>query len=139
MGLDALSVESAMTFRTPASIAASTTCWEPVMFVAMNSEGLYSAVSTCFSAAACTTWSTPCIARVRRRRSRTSPMNHRRRGSSPSCWRSSYCLSSSREKTTTRAGSASVRMCLRNVLPKEPVPPVIRMDDPFNSLNLVLP
>ena len=55
IGLDALSVESAMTFLTPASIAASTTFCEPVMLVAMNSEGLYSAVSTCFSAAACTT------------------------------------------------------------------------------------
>ena len=73
--------------------------------VATYSEGLYSAVSTCLSAAACTTWVTPCMARWSRSRSRMSPMKKRSRGSSPNIWRSSYCFSSSREKTTMRCGS----------------------------------
>ena len=36
-------------------VHASMTFWEPTMFVCTNSNGLYSAVSTCLSAAACTT------------------------------------------------------------------------------------
>jgi hypothetical protein len=55
IGLDALSVDSATTFLTPQSMAASITFCEPVTFVCTNSNGLYSAVSTCLSAAACTT------------------------------------------------------------------------------------
>jgi hypothetical protein len=55
MGLDALSVDSAMTFSTPLSIAASMTFCEPCTFVLTNSNGLYSAVSTCLRAAAWTT------------------------------------------------------------------------------------
>ena len=55
IGLDALSVESATTFFTPVSMAASMTFCEPMTLVCTNSNGLYSAVSTCLSAAACTT------------------------------------------------------------------------------------
>ena len=40
---------------TPESIEASLTFCEPTTLVWTNSHGLYSAVSTCFSAAACTT------------------------------------------------------------------------------------
>jgi hypothetical protein len=55
IGLEALSVESATTFCTPALMQASITFCDPLMLVATYSEGLYSAVSTCLRAAACTT------------------------------------------------------------------------------------
>ena len=55
IGEDALSVDSATTRFTPASMAASTTFCEPSTLVFTNSKGLYSPVSTCLSAAACTT------------------------------------------------------------------------------------
>ena len=74
MGVAALSVESAMTFSTPSSIAAVITFSAPWMFVLMHSRGLYSAAGTCFSAAACTTKLTSRIASLRRAWSRTSPM-----------------------------------------------------------------
>ncbi len=61
-------------FLTPASRAASTTFAVPMIFVLMASIGLYSQVGTCFSAAAWTTISTPCMARTSRSRSLTSPM-----------------------------------------------------------------
>ena len=44
IGLHALSVERAMTFLTPARIAAVTTFSAPLMFVLAASKGLYSAV-----------------------------------------------------------------------------------------------
>src|SRR6478735_6207436 len=70
------------------------------------------------------------MARVRRWRSRMSPMNQRRRGSSPSCRRTSYCLSSSRLKTTRRRGSWCSSTSWRKALPKDPVPPVMRIEAP---------
>ena len=51
-GLHALSVESAMTLLTPHSSAASMTFCAPPMLVLMHSIGLYSAIGTCFMAAA---------------------------------------------------------------------------------------
>ena len=51
-GAQALSVESATTFFTLALIAASITLDAPIIFVLMNSVGLYSAAGTCFNAAA---------------------------------------------------------------------------------------
>jgi len=55
IGEEALSVERATTFLTPASMEASTTFCEPRTLVLMNSKGLYSPVSTCLRAAAWTT------------------------------------------------------------------------------------
>tara|TARA_A100001015_G_scaffold297600_1_gene379310 strand:+ start:8823 stop:9035 length:213 start_codon:yes stop_codon:yes gene_type:complete len=55
IGLDALSVDSATTFLTLQSIAASITFIAPLTFVFMHSKGLYSAIWTIFVAAACTT------------------------------------------------------------------------------------
>ena len=55
IGDEALSVDRATTFLTPASMAASMTFWLPITFVFTNSKGLYSALSTCFRAAAWTT------------------------------------------------------------------------------------
>ena len=55
IGLEALSVDSATTRFTPASMQASMTFCDPWTLVWTNSNGLYSAVSTCFSAAAWTT------------------------------------------------------------------------------------
>ena len=52
IGDDALSVERAITFFTFASIDASITFWLPITLVFINSIGLYSPLSTCFSAAA---------------------------------------------------------------------------------------
>ena len=52
MGLAALSVESATTPFTRASMAALTTFSAPNTLVLMHSNGLYSAMGTCFSAAA---------------------------------------------------------------------------------------
>src|SRR3954451_7883952 len=73
------------------------------------------------------------MARSRRRSSRTSPMNQRSRLSSATIWRSSYCLSSSREKTTSRRGSRCLRAYVTNALPNDPVPPVTRMLDPCRT------
>ncbi len=52
IGLTALSVERAITFFTLLSIAAETILLDPVIFVLINSRGLYSAIGTCFKAAA---------------------------------------------------------------------------------------
>ncbi len=52
MGFAALSVERATTRFTPAAIAAFTTFSAPMTLVLMHSKGLYSAVGTCFRAAA---------------------------------------------------------------------------------------
>ena len=52
IGEQALSVDKAITFFTLFCIAASITFWAPTIFVLINSKGLYSAVSTCFKAAA---------------------------------------------------------------------------------------
>ena len=49
----------------------------PCTLVLMHSSGLYSAVSTCLMAAAWIITSTPSQARVRRSRSRTSPIKKR--------------------------------------------------------------
>src|SRR5699024_9116123 len=62
-----------------------------------------------------------------------SPRNQRSRGSSPKRLRTSYCFSSSREKTTTLRGSWLSRTSRRKALPKDPVPPVTRMEAPFRS------
>ena len=58
IGAAALSVERAITFLTSVDIEASIIFWAPIIFVLTNSPGLYSAVGTCFNAAACTTQST---------------------------------------------------------------------------------
>ena len=58
----------------PAWMAARTTFSAPMTLVLMHSNGLYSAMGTCFSAAAWTTISTSRIACVRRETSRKSPM-----------------------------------------------------------------
>jgi len=63
IGPAALSVLSAITRVTLRSMAASITFAAPSTFVFTASSGLYSAVGTCFNAAACTTISTPSIAR----------------------------------------------------------------------------
>ena len=55
IGLAALSVESATTRDTPAEMAALTTFSAPMTLVLMHSKGLYSAMGTCFNAAAWTT------------------------------------------------------------------------------------
>src|SRR3546814_9045084 len=47
----------------------------------------------------------------------------------------SNCLSSSREKMMSRRGLKRSRMVRAYFLPKEPVPPVIRIDLPFNILR----
>ena len=52
IGLTALSVERATIFFTPLSIDASITFLAPSMFVFTASIGLYSAIGTCFNAAA---------------------------------------------------------------------------------------
>ena len=66
-----------ISFFTLQSIAASITFFAPMMFVRTASNGLYSQAGTCLSAAACTTRSTPVIARRSRSTSRTSPMKYR--------------------------------------------------------------
>src|ERR1700754_2696169 len=73
------------------------------------------------------------MARSRRRRSRTSPMNQRSRGSSPNSWRASYCLSSSRDSTTSRRGLRCSSAYAMNALPNDPVPPVSRMLAPSSK------
>ena len=55
MGDDALSVDKAITFFTFVFSAASITFCAPKIFVFIVSNGLYSAVGTCFKAAACIT------------------------------------------------------------------------------------
>ena len=55
IGSEALSVESAITFKTSELKAAFTTFSAPPTFVLTHSIGLYSAILTCFNAAACTT------------------------------------------------------------------------------------
>ena len=50
-GATALSVESAINCLTFLSMQASTMFWEPIIFVFINSVGLYSAAGTCFNAA----------------------------------------------------------------------------------------
>src|ERR1035437_922671 len=135
MGLEALSVLSAMTRSTLRSRAASMTFCAPLTFVLMVSKGLYSAAGTCLSAAAWTTMSTPSNARDNLSRSRTSPRKNRNRGSAPiSCW-NSYCLSSSRLNTTTRLGECLLRIVLMKARPNEPVPPVTRTDFPSSTLS----
>ena len=54
-GWAALSVDRATTRFTPAAMAALTTFSAPMTLVLMHSKGLYSAIGTCFSAAAWTT------------------------------------------------------------------------------------
>ena len=51
-GEEALSVERAKTFFTELSRQASIKLFDPIILVLINSKGLYSAVSTCFNAAA---------------------------------------------------------------------------------------
>ena len=63
-----------ITRLTPAAMAALTTFSAPMTLVLMHSKGLYSAIGTCFSAAAWITWSTPRMAVCSRSASRTSPM-----------------------------------------------------------------
>ena len=52
MGEDALSVDKATTWDTLESKEASIILDAPIILVLINSNGLYSAVSTCFKAAA---------------------------------------------------------------------------------------
>ncbi len=73
-GLQALSVLRAIHFLTPFSKQASMTFCAPCMFVFIHSIGLYSAIGTCFIAAACITKSTSRIAALKRSLSLTSPM-----------------------------------------------------------------
>jgi hypothetical protein len=73
IGFAALSVDNAITFSTPAPMAAWITFSAPWMLVFTHSIGLYSAAGTCLRAAAWITTSTPRIACVMRSRSRTSP------------------------------------------------------------------
>ena len=54
IGFDALSVDKAIIFFTLFFIAARTIFSAPMIFVFINSVGLYSAAGTCFNAAACT-------------------------------------------------------------------------------------
>jgi hypothetical protein len=96
-GLDALSVDSAITRFTCLSMQASMTFIAPMMLVFTYSNGLYSAAGTIFSAAAWMTYSTPSRARLSRSRSRTSPMKKRTRGSSAKRRAISACFISSRE------------------------------------------
>ncbi len=69
---------------------------------------------------------------VRRLRSRTSPMKKRMQSCGKSCCISN-CLSSSREYMMTFLGAYRLSRVLTNCLPKDPVPPVIRM---LESLNI---
>ena len=77
IGLTALSVDKAIVFLTLFLIAASTIFWAPRIFVLTNSKGLYSAVSTCFNAAACTIISTPFVAKISLSSSLISPIKKR--------------------------------------------------------------
>src|SRR5690554_6414677 len=52
IGAQALSVDKATTRSTLVCRQASTTFWAPPIFVLMHSSGLYSAIGTCFIAAA---------------------------------------------------------------------------------------
>src|SRR5690349_17933717 len=79
------------------------------------------------------------MARASRSVSRMSPRKKRRRRSSPNIWRTSYCFSSSREKTTMRCGSRCSRAYLRNAFPNDPVEPVTRIEDPLISDTIELP
>src|SRR5262245_53130393 len=80
------------------------------------------------------TMSAPCIARVNRLRLRTSPTKYRRLSASGYRAWSSLCLSSSREKIRIVAsGHASVARAMK-APPKDPVPPVRRMVEPFRSM-----
>src|SRR5580704_6883252 len=124
MGLTALSVLMAITRFTPWSMAASMTFLVPITLVWMASKGLYSQNGICLSAAAWKTTSTPCMARSRRSRSRTSPRKKR----SLSSWLNraiiSDCFNSSRLKITSRLGWYFCSMISTNLLPNDPVPPV---------------
>ena len=82
MGLQALSVLRAITFSTLHAKAAFITFCAPFIFVFIHSIGLYSAIGTCFIAAAWMTKSTSCIASFRRSSSRTSPTKKRIQGAS---------------------------------------------------------
>ncbi len=132
MGAAALSVLRATTRSTSDSIAASITFCAPRTFVFTNSKGLYSAAGTCLSAAAWMTTSTPSKARMRRGLSRTSPRKNRiRRSWNSGSWPISYCLSSSRDRTTIRFTAGSIVSSRRmKALPNEPVPPVTTTDLP---------
>ena len=55
MGAAALSVDNATTFLTLDSKHASIRLLAPIIFVLIYSVGLYSALGTCFRAAACAT------------------------------------------------------------------------------------
>ena len=55
IGFDALSVDNAITFLTLFFKAANITFSAPLILVFIHSIGLYSAVGTCLSAAACIT------------------------------------------------------------------------------------
>ena len=52
IGLQALSVDNAITFLTLVFKHAEIIDWAPFIFVLMHSNGLYSAAGTCFGAAA---------------------------------------------------------------------------------------
>src|SRR3990172_4327974 len=136
MGLTALSLLSAMTRFTPQSMAASMTFLAPMTFVWIASKGLYSQTGICLSAAACTTTSTSCIARTSRSRSRTSPIKKRRR-ESLNLARISDCFSSSRLKTTRRRGRCVASTISTNLFPKEPVPPVTRIEALARSIGFL--
>jgi hypothetical protein len=103
MGLTALSVLIPITRLTPSSMAASITFLAPSTLVWMASNGLYSQAGICLRAAAWNTMSTPCMARTRRSRSRTSPRK-KRRESLRNRVIISDCFSSSRLKTQSRRG-----------------------------------
>src|ERR1022692_3070486 len=70
----------------------------------------------------------PSIARSSRSLSRTTTMKDRTRLLFPYNLAISHCFISSREKTTRRRGLCRASVIGTKVLPKEPVPPVIRMD-----------
>src|SRR5439155_26952818 len=93
----------------------------------MASNGLYSQAGICLRAAAWNTMSTPCMARTSRSRSRTSPMKKRSEGSLKRAIISD-CFHSSRLKMQRRRGRCRASMISTNLLPNDPVPPVMRTD-----------
>ena len=74
IGSAALSVDNAITLSTSFFIAQSITFCAPLIFVLINSHGLYSAVLICFRAAACIIISTFLVAYSSLSFSLTSPM-----------------------------------------------------------------
>src|SRR5665213_607793 len=71
----------------------------------------------------------PSRARTSRSLSRTSPMKKRTRSSPSYNFAISHCFISSREKITRRRGLYFRNVIGTNVWPKEPVPPVIRIEE----------